>query len=682
MTVSIRNTFGALVVVLGAALLAEAKRVEKKPPYEWAPVTAFDWSMAADSTKGIKDAAIIFERVTVDDSLLNKERSVRTVYRRVRILTSEGRKQADVDVPFLVTDQVIDDIQARTVLPDSRVITLMPEAIIERQVVRVEGEKVMQKRFSIPGVTDNCIVEYMIRYVTKGYVGRWDIQSDIPLMKGELHWKYYNTRAAEDQFSGGDRWDEYFRRYFQRLRDFYGTPNHVWCQINQNRRVKQVPMEKPTEYLFEVWDMPKLPDEPYSPPPSQNRARLLFYYGQKDPPAVFWGIQAASTRAFDSSFCAESDRCKKVAENFAALPTVGEKIDAVYRWVHDSIKNLSYNLSTEVADSFKQIPEWKIKNNRTVDDVIKHKYGDRPDINLVFCQILRELGIDAKFGYAKDRTEGRFESQAKVWQFDRSLVAVPIESTLVGFFAPGEPFAPFGMVPWFNEGSAALIEGNANIFFIPSSSAQRTTEKIQYDFALGEEAALRGTLRSRLSGHAGRERRLDIYDKPEQDRTDHLRTGLKVRYPDADIDSVHYDGLDDVTGPFLVECRLSFPSPAVEGTRLFLRPFSYARVVKDGFDSDKRVTPIEFKYAHIVQEVMKFDLAPGWFVEGRPPDTAFANNIGQWAIRSAETESSVSIFRTFTLTAPTWDTSQYRNVRQLFETGKQLSDVVIVLAKR
>jgi hypothetical protein len=75
-------------------------------------------------------------------------------------LTDNGREWGDVEVPMLSFYQKIEAIQGRTVLEDGTSIPLVDDHVYEKESVKSKQFEFKQFTFSMPSVTNDCIIEY------------------------------------------------------------------------------------------------------------------------------------------------------------------------------------------------------------------------------------------------------------------------------------------------------------------------------------------------------------------------------------------------------------------------------------------------------------------------------------------------------------------------------------------
>src|SRR6202040_973475 len=89
-------------------------------------------------------------------------------YARIKILTEEGRKYADVEIPFFKDEGNIHSIRARTIRPDGSVVNFDGKAF-DKTIVKAKGLKYLAKTFTLPEVQVGSIIEshYMVDFVDR-----------------------------------------------------------------------------------------------------------------------------------------------------------------------------------------------------------------------------------------------------------------------------------------------------------------------------------------------------------------------------------------------------------------------------------------------------------------------------------------------------------------------------------
>jgi hypothetical protein len=648
-------TLAALLVclALGAA--------QAGSDFEWSPIVEDDWQLVEDPERGITDAIMIFERIVVDDKeLAKKERTYYTLYRRIRILSPEGRGWGDVLSEFLRRDQKVEEIMGRTVLRDGSSFELDESQVHEKEVFVTKEFKVKQQAFSLPAVSEDCIVEYYIKYRLDGPPHRWVIQKDIHLLEGEYLWKLARGKGR-----------------FGKRDVNYGddvVPNHIVLHAEDRVEIERRPSLKNTrELLFKVSDVPAFQSQPYSPPAVALKWQLHHYYGEPGPPSVYWGKVSEDIKENVHGFALYNDRVVDRARHFAHYDNDSRKTYQACGWLNKNVTNLDLDDSGE-----------KRKGNGCVSHVIEHRYGSSPEICCTFYDMLREMDIDAKMAFTVDRDDDFFIEDAKYWQFTRWLVAVPEENGGYIFYKPGYDYLQPGHLDWYNEGTQALVVGDPDRLFYttPYSTHETNTRSRQLAFTLYEDLGLSGSLTEECRGQCARGHRLGLRKTDERGSTQYLKEHAERRFPGFEPDSFSVDGLADSRFTLKLECVLegSFAGQQV-GNRLLLRPVDFLSEQDNPFTSDERKYDIMFHYAYRSTETVTIDLPEDWTVEALPEDSTFTNQIGECTVSFETEDGDLRISRSFMLSKPEWEVVSYGDVKELFASRQALNDLAVVVSR-
>jgi hypothetical protein len=635
-------------------------RAEAGDDFVWEPITAADWKVAEDTTKGIRDAVILFEKMIADDGKLLDKKCYLTVYRRIKIFNAEGRKWGDVNAPYIHKKQKIEAIRGRTVLPDGQEIPLLETQIFEKEVLKAGGVKIKQKSFSLPGISDGCIVEYFIKYRLPAPNSAWHFQNEIVLLQGEYRWLFYRGQGLPTGI---------FKILVGEL-----APNYLWLNTARKYKEEHRPSIKdPREVVFLVDNVPAFAKEPHALPEVSLQAQLRCYYGSATTPAAYWGEVAKGITTTLEEYTQSNKRVREAIASFGAPGTEEAKIKAAYDWLQSNLKNTSYLDSDE-----------ELKDNKTADETIKHGYGTQEDINYIFYDMLREMNIDAKMAFVVDRDENLFAQDAKYWQFDRSLVAVPDGRGNYRFYSPGDLHLPSTHVPWFNEGIRAFLVGDVNQQFVvvPFSSAASNRTRRMFTLELEDDSKLEGKLAEQRFGHHARAIQLLLAQNTEAERQEKLKNELTPILPNTRIDSIAAIENKAPKAPVTLECNLQVSGIEQRlGSRLLLQPFGFLKQSANPFHAGKRQYPIMFDHAYELADLMKIDLPDNWKVEALPADTTFENEAGYCEAHFQAYENTLSVQRLFRLNRPFWIAKDYPVVQELFQAKQVLDAMTVVLEK-
>lgn len=678
------RTVGLLVLVLmvlACTTNSFARRGGTK--FEWDEVTDKDWAVCEDSAGGIHDAVVIFEKVTQNDENLQHEKCYRTEYYRIRILSEKGREWADVDLPLKTEGLDIKFIKGRSIQRDGTVVELQSDNIFTKDVVKVEGAKFTQVMFSMPGVTNDCIIEYVINYQMEGaFLGwsstegtdlGWIAQKDIAVKHGEYHW-------IPAKFELDQRVIDFYDKFGAAL-DFK-TPNYLWMNFLSAPRITKLPSpELAEEVVFEADDIPPFRGEPFSDPEASLRARVITYHGSDARSITYWGEFASFYAGFVGWFCKEDDRVEEVARQFEDMPKSWEKVTAAYKWLQDNITNLNYSDLVEINDK----GEKKYREPKKIEcanDVIKYGYGRRDDINIVFVDMLYHMDVLGMLCLARDRTQDLFMESLKYPQFDNSLVAVGMKAGSYRFYSPGHAMNPPGAVPQPLEGVRILICGSDDYFATTSFSASDDNTTItSCNYVFDDDLRVKGKMDCRMTGHDARNLRLAVVNKEEKNYAQLLQDELGELAPNAKLDSLSWTHLSDLESPLGLACVARYSRLDETANRVMLKPCDYLLQFDNPFFTDQRRYSIWLPYAHERRESAQFEIPEGWTVEAMPRDSLFKSPVGSCGILFTTFGNTVTVQRTFILNSPFWQAKNYSAVRDLFQTAADLDNLVVILAR-
>ncbi len=142
----------AVAMLIAAAGLWKAKTVSGD---EWLPISPEELKMTSVPEAPGAPAVILYRQVDRDDGRTPHENT----YVRIKILTEEGRKFANVEIPFFKEYGSINSIKARSIRMDGS-IAQFDGKVYEQTIVKAKGVKYLAKTFSLPDVQVGGIIEY------------------------------------------------------------------------------------------------------------------------------------------------------------------------------------------------------------------------------------------------------------------------------------------------------------------------------------------------------------------------------------------------------------------------------------------------------------------------------------------------------------------------------------------
>ncbi len=153
---SIRGSFAISTFSLIVALGAVAFRPATARAQSFQPAFPEELKMTSEPLAPGAPAVILYRQVERDD---NGRTSHEDNYVRIKILTEEGRKYADVEIPFFKVSEDIVHIRARTIRPDGSSVEFDGK-VFEKAIVKGKGVKYLTKTFTLPDAQVGSIIEY------------------------------------------------------------------------------------------------------------------------------------------------------------------------------------------------------------------------------------------------------------------------------------------------------------------------------------------------------------------------------------------------------------------------------------------------------------------------------------------------------------------------------------------
>ncbi len=407
-----RRSIQGVIGVLAFGVCALTARSEDLPP-----ITPEELGMTGEPNAPGAPAIFLYRQVDRDDN-----GPIETNAARIKILTEEGRKYADVEIRFDRTHESIFAIQARTIRPDGSSVKF-DGTIYEKPVVQASGVKLFAKTFTLPDVQVGSIIEYRYkRDLQTGYVfnSHWILSQD-------LFTKH--AKFTLDPYPG----------YGLRFSWPVGLPAGTDAPKNRRGRI----------YL-ETHDVPAFLTEDFMPPENEFQYRVDFIYlDPSDPqsemdPDAFWKKYGKRTYGSIKNF---TDEPKAMNEALAQIVLPGDSAEVKLRKIYERTQKIR-NTSFERQKSQQEADREKLKAIKDVEDIWRLGYGDGNQIPWLFLALVRAAGIQADPVIVSTRDSHFFDRKAmNASDLNSNLVVVTLDGKQL-YLDPGTVLAPFGVLPW------------------------------------------------------------------------------------------------------------------------------------------------------------------------------------------------------------------------------------------
>jgi len=599
-------------------------------------------------------AVILFREVDRDDRGLTAHEDV---YLRIKILTEEGRKYADVEIPFFKQNGEVVNIHARTIRPDGTIANFEGKAF-DKMIVKARGLKYMAKTFTLPDVQVGCILEY---YYT----------TDLPeLLVLGSHWILSDelyTKAAK--FS--------LKPY---TNDFY--PVHLRWTWNQLPPGTAQPAEAPNrEINLQASDIPAFEAEDYMPPENEVKSRVDFIYSE-DPfesdPDKYWKKVGKRLNDRLESFIGKR---KAMEEAVASIVSPGDSPEVKLRKIYARVQEIR-NTSYEAEKTEQEQKRSKEKELENVEAIWKKQYGNGYQLTWLFLALARAGGFEASGMYVPDRQNYFFDPRTMDGRrLDANVVVVKLNGKDV-FFDPGAAFTPFGMLPWLETAVQGLKLDKEGGSWLGTSLPAASESQIQRKatLKLDDTGELEGKLTVTYTGLEASQRRVLERLADDTERRKFLEDEVKEAIPVAcDVQLANQPDWKR-SSPLVAEYTLKVTGWVSGAGRRALLPLGlFAAPEKHLFDHAHRVYPIYFEFPFQRSDDVSIDLPLGWQISTVPqPQTVDAKAI-VYTLDAKNDKSTLHLNRVLTVDVLLLKAENYGVLRQVFQKVRTADEQQAVL---
>lgn len=604
----------------------------------WLPVSPEELQMESEPKAPGASAIYLYRQVDRDDDL-----AIETVYARIKVLTEEGRKFGNVEIPYVKGSETIRSLKARTVRPDGVTIEF-DDTVYDTQVVKAGNYRMMAKSFTLPNVEVGGIVEYSFRrQMSYGWVynSRWLLSQDLFTRHAKFSLK--SSRAFALRWS----WP-------------LGLPPNT-----------EAPKERNWVIRLETRDVTAFVSEDYMPPEDLMKFRVEFIYEDEDSrqkePQKYWQAFGKRTHKRIEKFVGGPRALEKeVAEIVQPGDTDETKVRKIYARTMQ-IRNLSF----EPSRTEQEVKREQLADISNAKDVWRHGYGSGAQITWFFMALVRAANIEAHAVLVPTRDDYFFDPrEMRARQLNSNAVLVKLNGRDV-YLDPGTPFTPFGLLPWNETAVSALrLDQNGGTWVeipLPPPTDARVERKASLTLIPG--GTLEGKLTMTYTGLEASWRRFNQRNEDATNRIEFLENDVQSDVPSGI--EVKLTNTPDWAGfetPLVAEFDLKIPGWAARaGQRALLAVGLFGGSEKRKFEHAARVHPLYFTFPYQHLDDVTIELPPGWQVSSVPKARANDITVAKYNMTTQADGGSLKIKRELTSSMLLVQTKFYGQVRDFFQ---------------
>ena len=618
---------------------------------EWQPISQEELKMTSLPESPGAPAVILYRQVDRDDGQNAHEAD----YVRIKILTEEGKKYGNVEIPFFKEEGNIHGIRARSIRPDGT-IAAFDGKVYEQTIVKAKGVKYLAKTFTLPDVQVGSIIEY--HYTT-------DLPENVVF---DSHWVLSNelfTRRAKFSLKP-------YPQFTVRWSWPVGLPPGTSPPREEGQMVK-----------MESQNIPAFLVEDYMPPENSLKFRVDFIYSdemsaEKDP-AKFWKQQGKKAYDREEGFLNKKKAMEQaIAGIVSASDTPEVKLQKIYARVQQ-LRNTSY----EKQKTEQELKREKQKDASNVEEVWKRGYGDGHQITWLFVGLARAAGFEAYPVLVSRRSEDFFNQGVMNPRQLNDNVALVKLAGKDQYFDPGTAFTPYGLLPWSETGVTGMMLTKDGGSWVTTTLPSSATSKIERkaDLKLTNEGVLEGKLAVTYSGLEALWMRIDYRNEDETTRKRFLEDRVKESIPTGiEVELTNKPDWASSSPNFVAEYSLKVPGWVSGAGRRALMPVGlFSSAEKQVFDHATRTYSVYFRYPYEKNDSISIELPLGWKIGSLPAPQNQDAKAAVYVLNAENKNGTLQLTRTLRSDLFIVPKENYSALRQFFQVVRTGDEEQVVL---
>ena len=531
----------------------------------------------------------------------NEEHNLITEHRiKIKILNEKGIDRGDIRIRFHHKDdfEFLSGIDAviRTYEPNGQFTT---EHIERKSIYTTKiNQYYSETKFALPNVKAGSIFEYTYFSNMKHYGGLedWSFQADLPTLTS-----YYRLAIVPNT---------------EFTYQVYKLPDIPITIVNKMDGL----------VTYQMQNIPGLHDEAYMDSRRDNLQHVRFQLsainrsGFKEKYINSWD-DAARQLLDEPALGGQLNKSLSGTDEFIketkAIADVTERIKAVYKYVQQKISWNGY-YSKYSSDGVKKA--WEKGS------------GTTGEINMIFVNLLTDVGVTACTLMVNDRDEGKIDvSYPFIDQFSKlvSYVSLPGKALVID---AADRSTPMQLIPLvlLNTYGYKIDKKNKGLMMIEDDKLY-DDNKININGALSEEGVLTGTIITQSSDYARLERKTHFKKVAS---AKFLENYYSEGYTDLKADSLEIVNLDNDSLPLVQNLKFT-QTLNTSGDYTFLNYHLFTGLLKNPFTNDFRFSDINFGSPQRIVVTQMVQLPPNYKVDALPKNTG---------MRTADTSLSFTRF--------------------------------------
>jgi hypothetical protein len=252
------------------------------------------------------------------------------------------------------------------------------------------------------------------------------------------------------------------------------------------------------------------------------------------------------------------------------------------------------------------------------------------------------------------------------------------------YFDPGAQFAPFGLLPWYEAGTAGLRldkdGGSWIVTTLPESSDSQ--EKWHAQLNLSEAGDLEGKLTITYTGLTAAYLRVEKRNADDAEHKKFLEDHVKPEVSStAELDLTNKPDWTKSEAPLVAEFNVKIPGWASTAGKRMMLPAAIFAGGKHVFEQQTRVHPIYLTFPYEDLDDITIDLPPGWQVSSVPPPQNLDGHVIVYTMKLEDGKGSLHMTRKFGADFLFLDQKYYPALRNFFQAVRTGDEEQVILQR-
>ena len=368
---------------------------------------------------------------------------------------------------------------------------------------------------------------------------------------------------------------------------------------------------------------------------------------------------------------------EKTQELVAGKESKEEKIRAIYEYVASQIRYVAIELGLGAYEPTSAI------------DVFTYKYGDCKDKTTLLIAMLRHIGVTA-YQVLVSPAPSKSVNLAipSIAQFSHVITAIPLDNGDYLWLDPTVSTCRFGDLPAGDQGRKVFVIDKDGGKFVNTPIFPPELNKIYSngEITIAEDGTIKGWEKTIAKGQADMFLKSIYKLMKSNERRKLIESIINQRYPGAIVNEFTISDVSDLNVPMEVKIEFTCPKYLSDLGEIFILPLpsedfsAYAGLVGG---NDERKYDFHLGYNMSIQKDLMISIPDNYKLVSLPKDVSIEHEFGTF-IRKYEKTNDTSVKYTTSLTfkTPVISSSEYHNLKRMFETAAKEDKAQIILMRK